>query len=386
MERAVLTVGAGVSAELSGLTITGGHAVYNGSDYETGNGAGIYNFGDLTVSGCIFTNNNAAHDGGGIYNAEDARLTVTDGTTFTRNSADFGGGIASRGELTVSGGSNISYNTSATYGGGIGNAAGILTVTSSTLSYNSAATYGGGIYNSWEMTISDSVLSYNSAENGGGILTVYGEVVIGESTLSGNSATRFARNSATGLGGGIYNADGNLTISGSTLAYNSASTGGGIASYHNTSSTTSILYNSLVAQNFLRNSDPPSPSDLDGTFDLGSSYTLIGDGSGGLDASNGNLVGTPASPLDAKLGPLQNNGGPTSTHALLDGSPAIDAGDPAILPAPDQYVPRVVGGLIDIGAVEQELYPSEPGSEPPTPTWRDTVLQELLLRSNSGSR
>jgi len=221
---------------------------------------------------------------------------------------------------------------------------------------------------------------------------VYGEVVIGESTLSGNSATRFARNSATGLGGGIYNADGNLTISGSTLAYNSASTGGGIASYHNTSSTTSILYNSLVAQNFLRNSDPPSPSDLDGTFDLGSSYTLIGDGSGGLDASNGNLVGTPASPLDAKLGPLQNNGGPTSTHALLDGSPAIDAGDPAILPAPDQYdqrglgFPRVVGGLIDIGAVEQELYPSKPGGEPPTPTWRDTILKELLLRSNSGSR
>lgn len=353
----VLIVGAGVSAELSGLTIIGGHAVFNGSDYETGNGGGIYNFGDLTVSGCIFTNNNAHYDGGGIYNALGARLTVTGVTTFTQNYADFGGGIASKGELTVSAGSNISCNTSASYGGGIGNAAGILTVTSSTLSHNSALKYGGGIYNSWEMTISDSVLSYNSAEDrGGGIHTVYGEVVIGESTLSGNSATNF--------GGGIYNADGNLTISGSALAYNSASTGGGIASYHSTSSTTSILYNTLVAQNYLRATDPPSPSDLDGSFDVGSSYTLIGDGSGGLDASRGNLLGTPASPLDAKIGPLQNNGGPTSTHALLDGSLAINTGDPAILPAPDQYdqrgvgFSRVVGGRIDIGAVEVQALTS----------------------------
>jgi hypothetical protein len=351
----VLTVGAGVSAEISGLTITGGHAVFNGADYMTGNGGGISNFGDLTVSGSIFTNNNAYHEGGGIYNAEGAHLTVTGDTNFSRNYADFGGGIGSRGELTVSGG-NISYNSAASQGGGIGNAAGILTVTSSTLSHNSALKYGGGIYNSWEMTISDSVLSYNSAEDGGGISTVYGEVVIGESTLSGNSATRW--------GGGIYDADGNLTISGSTLAYNSASTGGGIASYHNTSSTTSILYNTLVSQNFLRATDPPSPSDLDGSFDVSSSYTLIGDGSGGLDASLGNLLGTPASPLYAKLGPLQNNGGPTSTHALLDGSPAINAGDPAILPAPDQYdqrgvgFSRVVGGRIDIGAVEVQALTS----------------------------
>ena len=354
----VLTVKAGVSAELWALTITGGHAVYNGSDYMTGNGGGIFNSGDLTVSGCVFTNNTAAHDGGGIYNANGARLTVTGGTTFTRNFADFGGGIASKeGELTVTGGSNISYNSSSGYAGGIGNAAGILTVTSSTLSHNSALKYGGGIYNSGDMTISDSVLSYNSAEDrGGGIHTVYGEVVIGESTFSGNSATSF--------GGGIYNSDGNLTISGSTLAYNSASTGGGIASYHNTSSTTSILYNTLVAQNFLRATDPPNPSDLEGTFGVTSSYTLIGDGSGGLDASHGNLLGTPASPLDPRLGPLQNNGGPTSTHALLDGSPAINAGDPDIFTDPNQYdqrgpgFSRVVGGRIDIGAVEVQVLTS----------------------------
>jgi len=350
----VLTVGAGVSAELSSLTIIGGHAVFNGSDYMTGNGGGISNFGDLTVSSCIFTNNDAAYEGGGIYNALGAHLTVTGGTTFTRNSADYGGGIGNRGELTVSGGSNISYNSAASSGGGIQNAAGIITVTSSTLSHNSASYSGGGINNTWEMTIRDSVLSYNSAEGkGGGISTVYGEVVIDESTLSGNSTT--------GYGGSIYNSDGGLTISGSTLAYNSAETGGGIASYR---PTVSILYDTLVAQNFLHNSEPPSPSDIEGTFEVSSSYTLISDGSGGLDASHGNLLGTPASPLDAKLGPLQYNGGPTSTHALLDGSPAINTGDPAILPDPDQFDQRgegflrVVGGRIDIGAVEVQALTS----------------------------
>jgi len=350
----VLTVGAGVSAELSSLTIIGGHAVFNGSDYMTGNGGGISNFGDLTVSSCIFTNNDAAYEGGGIYNALGAHLTVTGGTTFTRNSADYGGGIGNRGELTVSGGSNISYNSAASSGGGIQNAAGIITVTSSTLSHNSASYSGGGINNTWEMTIRDSVLSYNSAEGkGGGISTVYGEVVIDESTLSGNSTT--------GYGGSIYNSDGGLTISGSTLAYNSAETGGGIASYR---PTVSILYDTLVAQNILHNSEPPSPSDIEGTFEVSSSYTLISDGSGGLDASHGNLLGTPASPLDAKLGPLQYNGGPTSTHALLDGSPAINTGDPAILPDPDQFDQRgegflrVVGGRIDIGAVEVQALTS----------------------------
>jgi len=57
------------------------------------------------------------------------------------------------------------------------------------------------------------------------------------------------------------------------------------------------------------------------------------------------------------LGPLQDNGGPTFTHALLTGSPAIDAGDPNFTPPPyyDQRGPgfaRVVNGRIDIGAFE----------------------------------
>jgi hypothetical protein len=71
----------------------------------------------------------------------------------------------------------------------------------------------------------------------------------------------------------------------------------------------------------------------------------------------GDQVGTPADPIDARLGPLQDNGGPTLTHALLLGSPAINGGDPNFAPPPDfdQRGPgflRVRDGRIDIGALE----------------------------------
>jgi hypothetical protein len=71
-------------------------------------------------------------------------------------------------------------------------------------------------------------------------------------------------------------------------------------------------------------------------------------------------------PLNAMLGPLANNGGPTDTHALLSGSPAIDAGDPNFTPPPDydQRGPgysRVVNGRIDIGAFEVAPCPQSQG-------------------------
>jgi hypothetical protein len=74
-----------------------------------------------------------------------------------------------------------------------------------------------------------------------------------------------------------------------------------------------------------------------------------------------NLIGTAAAPIDPLLGPLADHGGPTMTHALLPGSPAIDAGDPVTeagvgeVPLYDQReapFPRVAGGRIDMGAFE----------------------------------
>jgi hypothetical protein len=82
----------------------------------------------------------------------------------------------------------------------------------------------------------------------------------------------------------------------------------------------------------------------------------------GSPDANGNLVGTFASPLDARLGPLADNGGQTQTHALLLGSPAINAGNNSLAVAPDNTplttdqrgagFPRIVGGTVDMGSFE----------------------------------
>src|SRR5262249_2844474 len=88
------------------------------------------------------------------------------------------------------------------------------------------------------------------------------------------------------------------------------------------------------------------------------SYSLIGDGTGSniLDGTNGNKVGTTASPIDPEVGPLQNNGGPTKTMALLAGSPAIDAGtNTGLSVITDQRgFDRVPDGPTDMGAFEYQ--------------------------------
>ena len=100
-------------------------------------------------------------------------------------------------------------------------------------------------------------------------------------------------------------------------------------------------------------------------------YNLSSDNGGGVLTGPGDQINT-----NPMLGPLQNNGGPTFTHALLTGSPAINAGDPGFTPPPayDQRGPgfdRVVNGRIDIGAFEAQTTPNagfntDPAPMPPT--------------------
>jgi hypothetical protein len=378
------------SAILSGNSATGSSA--------TG-GGGIANTGTLTVTSSTLSGNYSVENGGGIWNQLNGTLTVT-ASTLSGNSAGTGGGIWNVGTLTVTN-STLSGN-SAGSGGGIENAVGTLTVTASTLTGNSAVSGGGGINNSsnGRLTITASTLSGNSATGGidvpgigGGIYNTSPQgVTLTSSTLSGNSASvegggifnavngmvtvtasTLSGNSASSLGGGIYSDSSTVILANSTLSGNSATYGGGIynsgldstltvtsctLSGNSASSLGGGIYSGagLIAlrNTILAGNTAPTGPDVDGILNS-QGHNLIGDGSGGSGFVATDLVGTSASPVDPKLGPLQDNGGPTQTMALLPGSPAIGAGDPTGAPLYDQRgpgFPRVVNGKIDIGAFE----------------------------------
>jgi len=96
-------------------------------------------------------------------------------------------------------------------------------------------------------------------------------------------------------------------------------------------------------------------------------YNISSDDAGGFLIGPGDQINT-----DPMLGPLQNNGGPTLTHALLPGSPAIDAGDPNFTPPPyyDQRGPvfwRARNGHIDSGSFEVQIGPTPSPTPTPTP-------------------
>jgi hypothetical protein len=185
-----------------------------------------------------------------------------------------------------------------------------------------------------------------------------------DSTISGNSAV---------TGGGIFS-QGNTTLRHSTIAFNTT-TGIGKGIFVNSGSLS--LDHSIVAQNFGTNGDV---NGLLGTT-ITAQYSLVGNNQGsdlapapiGSPDANGNLIGASSVPINSQLGPLADNGGPTLTHALLAGSPAIDAGNPSAVagmggvPEFDQRgapFERVSSGRIDIGAFEVQpivVPPALPG-------------------------
>ena len=213
--------------------------------------------------------------------------------------------IASGGDLSISGVTVSGANTSAN-GGGFNNA-GTLSISNSTLSGNTANN-GGGIWNNTSATlsISNSTLSGNSAQNGGGgIFNISSSTVtVTNSTLSGNTA-RF--------GGGIWN-NGTLTLTNSTLSGNSASINGGGGIYNRGIGLSRGTLN--IANTIIANSTSGGDYAGGGT---------IGINTNNLVETLGTVTGTfiPAFTADPRLGPLQDNGGPTFTMALGAGSPAI---------------------------------------------------------------
>jgi hypothetical protein len=334
---------------LSGLTIADGSAggvVNRGTltlssctvmnNASPGSGGGVVNFGTLTLSHCMVTGNNAAQDGAGADNT--GTLTLDHCLVWANTAGHDGAGVySSGGQLTIQH-SSVSGNTAAHDGGGLyyshpsssahgtvnactiwGNGAAngggiyqeagsyILDVTNSTLAYNSAANQGGGLdaESSWPMLIS-CTLTQNTADTGGAIFSRYG---------LGIQCCTIARNTANSFGGGLFAASLGTTLENSIVADNH------VASWlQNLAGIGTDVWGPIVSWG----------------------YDLIQSTLGASIVTNvgGNIYG-----VDARLGPLGDNGGTTQTMELLPDSPAQGTGNAADTPVYDQ---RGVHRLIDV--------------------------------------
>ncbi len=321
LRERVIHILSGATVEISGVTVQGGN--------DPGFGGGIYNDGGtVTITNSTHSANAL---GGGIYNDGG---TMHNSTRDNSASIREGGGIYSDGGTVTITNSTISDNSAGDWGGGILSRDSTLTITNSTIRDNSANNFGGGIFSrNSTMTITYSTISGNSAKDGGGISSDGKVVTITNGTISGNSANKD--------GGGIWNGS-TLTLINSTINGNSSNTSGGGIFSHPLGTVT--ITNTIVGSN-------PTGGDCTGSITSGS-HNIDSDGTCVTDGVNNDIT---ADPL---LDPLQNNGGPTLTHALLPGSPAIDAGHDAVCAAPpvngvDQRgVSRPQGEACDIGAYE----------------------------------
>jgi hypothetical protein len=341
---------------IAGLTISGG------SLPETDAGAGVRNDqSTLTLNNCAVLNSRVSSSSsphgecGGIYN-DDGTLEINSSSINNNFAQSFCGGIcnSSVGTLkirdsVVSGNSvMVQFMNPPQFVGNVGGIfnAGTAEITNCTVDQNTGGQHGGGIYNQGLLlTIANSTINHNNVIGDGGGIANTGPLTISNSTISGNTASF----KGVGNGGGIFNAapPSTLTIRNSTFSGNlvgsPAGQGGGIyLSTGRVELENTILKAGAAGANLFNQS---------GTV-ISNGYNLSSDDGGGFLTAPGDQINT-----EPMLGPLQNNGGPTFTHALLTGSPAINAGNPNFTPPPsnDQRgpgYPRVSGGRIDIGSFE----------------------------------
>jgi CSLREA domain-containing protein len=269
-----------------------------------------------------------------------AKLTIRNGSA----AGDDGGGMLIRNSTAIIEDSVIEANQSES-GGGIATDNSVLRIVRSTIRSNTASSSGGGLFAYGIITIRDSTIHGNGARQGGGVQNTASLYVI-NTTLSGNHA--YAD------GGGIYNSAESFLYN-TSIVDNDANhqavmpgSGGGVFS----AGPRFVVVNSLIVGNTIHNAD-------------------AWDCTGPLETHGWNLLGTAANCTIAApltwglmnrntLGPLRDNGGPTPTHALLAGSPAINATNnqgctnesAASLAADQRGLPRGVGLDCDVGAFE----------------------------------
>jgi hypothetical protein len=319
------------------------------------------------------TENSGSGEGGGV-GAEffQARVTLDDVTVTENNCSGDGGGISNDDEgFFILQNSRVTANTATSDGGAINNNSGsFMVVLNSTLDGNSAPDDGGAIQNDGEMLIANSTISRNScveegspeivisgtlSGDGGGIINRGGLIMI-NSTVSNNDAgfqgggifaeraapagggspfllalfnVTVAENevlSAQGFGGGVCLDCAQVVPAGNGIAFN--------------------VINTLIARNTAANSP-----DCGGDF-ISGGYNLIGDGT---NCNGFNATGDQVGVADPGFGPLQPNGGPTETHALLATSPAVDrANDVDGCQAPDVDQVLNLGGITIVDLTEDQ--------------------------------
>ncbi|NLE38674.1 MAG: choice-of-anchor C family protein, partial [Pirellulaceae bacterium] len=329
-----------------------GSTMFEDNTASSGDGGAIRQ-GQGTIVNSTFQGNCAGGRGGAILMADDKYESEILGCLLQNNQAGTdgsgtGGGIWTNQRRVAITGTTIRDNATDDDGGGIYVSEGLLALTNSLVARN-IATNGraGGIWvaNTAELAVANSTISGNLSKNaGGGIYfnSNTNRAALVNATITANRADRLG--TANQLGGGIYTTNGNV-----------------------------LLQNTIVAGNF--RGTGATASDIQGSVDPVSTHNVVGDTAtaGGLaDGTNDNIVGQ-----DPLLGPLRNNGGQSHTHALLSSSPAIDAGDNALVLAPDgeplwydqrdREFDRVIGLHVDIGAYEYD----QPGGEIHGRKWFD---------------
>lgn len=347
----------------------GGAAIFNNSsgtinisnsnlsgNFSSGGGAIYSNGGTVNISNSNLSGNTASF-GGAIFGIN--TILNIDNSILSGNTASVGGAIVAQGGALNISNSTLSGNYGQSGGGAI-YAIAPISISNSTLSGNSTDAYGGAIYqNGSTLDITNSTLSGNSAGFYGGAIFNYGITLsISNSTLSGNSAVG---------GGAIFNAYGAVTVNSSTISNNSAdssstaipyNTGGGIFNFFGTVS----LANTIIAANFdtKNNSGTGTLSpDVWGAF-VDNGNNLIGDTTGSTGFTTSTLLGNATNRLDPQLLPLGNYGGRTQTHLPKPTSPVINAGNNTASATDQRGYSRIVGGVVDIGAVEVQGYTISP--------------------------
>ena len=284
--------------------------------------------------------------------------------------ASEGGGIKTySGNVYLSNSALIGNNAAGndSNGGGVFTESGSVSLTNSTVSENTAVGYGsngGGIFSdSGTISLNSSTISENlivgfgdnngieGSSDGGGIFTNSGSISLINSTLSENSSA-----ANYGNGGGLWSGDSSILIVNSTITGNSAGGEGGGLNF-STSNSSLTIHNSIIADNRGTSSTDVVGPDLFARDEVSSGLivenSLIGDiTASGITAMTGSGNILNQSP---QLLPLANNGGPTETHALISGSPAVDAGSDALaagLIEDQRGLIRIANERVDIGAFE----------------------------------